>query len=79
MRVIATEKCVRAAMQYVGRCFMHRKERSVPYIIVAGFRMVLIFVENYNKPKSEDSKQPGCPEEKVKAMEDAMRHFKMIL
>lgn len=34
--------------------------------------------KNYNKPKSPDSKQPGCPEEKVKAIEDAMRHFKMI-
>ena len=34
--------------------------------------------ENYNKPKSEDSRQPGCPEEKVKAIEDAMRHFQMI-
>ena len=34
--------------------------------------------ENYNKAKSADSKQPGCPEEKVKAIEDAMRHFQMI-
>lgn len=34
--------------------------------------------ENYNKPKSADSKQPGCPEEKVNAIEDAMRHFQMI-
>ena len=34
--------------------------------------------ENYNKPKSPDSKQPGCPQEKVKAIEDAMRHFQMI-
>lgn len=34
--------------------------------------------ENYNKPKSENSKQPGCPEEKIKAIEDAMRHFQMI-
>ena len=34
--------------------------------------------ENYNKPKSPDSKQPGCTEEKVKAIEDAMRHFQMI-
>ncbi len=34
--------------------------------------------ENYNKPKSPDSRQPGCPEEKVKAIEDAMRHFQMI-
>ena len=34
--------------------------------------------ENYNKPKSPDSKQPACPEEKVKAIEDAMRYFQMI-
>ena len=34
--------------------------------------------ENYNKAKSADSKQPGCPEEKVKAIENAMRHFQMI-
>lgn len=34
--------------------------------------------ENYNKPKSEDSRQPGCPEEKMKAIEDALRHFQMI-
>ncbi|MCR4896220.1 MAG: 23S rRNA (uracil(1939)-C(5))-methyltransferase RlmD [Lachnospiraceae bacterium] len=34
--------------------------------------------ENYNKAKSADSKQPECPEEKVKAIEDAMRHFQMI-
>ena len=38
----------------------------------------LIERENYNKPKSPDSKQPQCPEEKVKAIEDAMRHFQMI-
>lgn len=34
--------------------------------------------ENYNKPKSENSRQPGCPEEKVEAIEDALRHFQMI-
>ena len=34
--------------------------------------------ENYNKPKSDDSRQPRCPEEKVKAIEEAMKHFKMI-
>ncbi|MCD8121637.1 MAG: RNA methyltransferase [Clostridiales bacterium] len=34
--------------------------------------------ENYNLPKSENSRQPGCPEEKVKAIEDALRHFQMI-
>ncbi len=34
--------------------------------------------ENYNKPKTENSRQPGCTEEKVKAIEDALRHFQMI-
>ena len=34
--------------------------------------------ENYNKPKSSDSRQPGCPDEKVKAIESALRHFQMI-
>lgn len=34
--------------------------------------------ENYNKPKSLDSKQPGCPEEKIKAIDDTMGHFQMI-
>ena len=34
--------------------------------------------ENYNKPKSPDSRQPGCPEEKVKAIEAALKHFQMI-
>ena len=34
--------------------------------------------ENYNKPKSENSRQPGCSEEKIKAIEDALRHFQMI-
>ena len=34
--------------------------------------------DNYNKPKSPDSKQPGCPEEKVKAIEAALRFYRMI-
>ena len=34
--------------------------------------------ENFNKPKSENSRQPGCPERKFEAIEDALRHFQMI-
>ena len=34
--------------------------------------------ENYNKPKSEDSRQPGCPEEKEKAIEEALKYFQMM-
>ena len=33
--------------------------------------------ENYNLPKSEDSRQPQRPEEKEKAIRDALEHFGM--
>ena len=35
--------------------------------------------ENYNKPKSPDSRQPGCLEVKAKTIEEAMMFFQMIL
>ena len=34
--------------------------------------------ENYNLPKSNDARQPKCPEEKKKAIEDALVYFQMI-
>ena len=34
--------------------------------------------ENYNKPKSPDSKQPGTSDMRIKAIEEALRHFQMI-
>ena len=34
--------------------------------------------ECYNKPKSEDAKVPRCPPDKEAAIEDALRHFKLI-
>ena len=34
--------------------------------------------ENYNKPKSPNSKQPGTSDMRIKAIEEAMRHFQMI-
>lgn len=33
---------------------------------------------NYNKPKSENSRQPKCPPEKEKAIREAPKHFGMI-
>ena len=47
-------------------------------IVHAKQKQEIIERENYNKPKSENSRQPGCPEEKVKAIEDALRNFQMI-
>lgn len=34
--------------------------------------------ENYNKPKNEGAKVPHCPPEKAAAIENALKHFKMI-
>lgn len=34
--------------------------------------------ENYNKPKSEDAKQPQCPPDKEEAIQKALTHFGMI-
>ena len=34
--------------------------------------------ECYNKPKSENTKVPQCPPEKVAAIEAALKHFRMI-
>lgn len=34
--------------------------------------------DSYNKPKSEDAKQPQCPLEKEKAIMEALKHFGMI-
>lgn len=34
--------------------------------------------ENFNLPKSEDSRQPQCPEEKEKAIKDALEHLGMV-
>ena len=35
-------------------------------------------VKNYNLPKNEDSRQPQCPEDKERAIVEALEHFKMI-
>lgn len=34
--------------------------------------------ENYNLTKSEEARQPNCPEEKEKAIAEALKHFGMV-
>ena len=38
----------------------------------------LEIVPSYNLPKNEDSRQPQCPEDKERAIVEALEHFKMI-
>ena len=49
------------------------------YIAQVKQKCDIIERENYNKPKSEDAKQPQYPPEKEKAIKEALRHFQMIL
>ena len=49
------------------------------YIAQVKQKCGIIERENYNKPKSEDAKQPQCPPEKEEAIMEALQHFGMIL
>ena len=54
------------------------KAYVLEYIAQVKQKCGIIERENYNKPKSEDAKQPQCPQEKEKAIMEALRHFGMI-
>ena len=49
------------------------------YIAQVKQKYGIIERENYNKPKSENAKQPQCPPEKENAIMEALKHFGMIL
>ena len=53
---------------------------KVSYLYIAQVKQKygIIERENYNKPKSENARQPQCPLEKEKAIAEALRHFGMI-
>ena len=48
------------------------------YIAQVKRKYGIIERDNYNLPKSDDTKQPQCPMEKEKAIVDALRYFRMI-
>ena len=48
------------------------------YIAQVKQKCGIIERENYNKPKSDDTKQPQCPPDKEKAIKEALKHFGMI-
>ena len=48
------------------------------YIAQVKQKCGIIERENYNKPKSQEAKQPQCPPEKEEAIKEALRHFGMI-
>ena len=48
------------------------------YIAQIKAKYGIIERENYNKPKSDDARQPKCPKEKEEAIAEALSFFQMI-
>ena len=48
------------------------------YIAQVKAKYGIIERENYNKPKSDDARQPKCPKEKEEAIVEALKAFKMV-
>ena len=48
------------------------------YIAQVKAKYGIIERENYNKPKSDDARQPKCPKEKEEAIAEALSFFQMI-
>lgn len=48
------------------------------YIAQVKAKYGIIVRENYNKPKSDEARQPKCPKEKETAIEVALKYFQMI-
>lgn len=56
----------------------HSVKVSSLYIAQVKQKHGIIERDCYNNPKNENPKQPQCPPEKVKLIEEALRYFKMI-
>ena len=56
----------------------HGLKVSSLYISQVKRKCGIIERDNYNKPKSEDAKQPQCPPEKGAAIMEALRYFYMV-
>lgn len=57
----------------------HRVKVSSLYVAQVKQKHGIIERDCYNNSKKDNTKQPQCPPEKVKLIEEALRHFKMIL
>lgn len=70
----------KATYQEIKQYILDKYDTKVSSLYIAQVKEKygIIERENYNKPKSENTKQPQCPPEKIKMIEEALRHFKMI-
>lgn len=76
--ITASEK--KATYEEIQSYVLEHTGLKVSHLYIAQVKQKhgIIERENYNKPKSEDSKQPQCPPEKEAAITEALKYFKMI-
>ena len=76
--VIAAEK--KANYEEIKDYILEHTGLKVSHLYIAQVKQKcgIIERENYNKPKSENTKQPQCPPEKEKAIREAFKYFGMI-
>ena len=70
-------------MKKKTRCYIYTRVSTAIqvdgyYIAQVKAKYGIIERENYNKPKSDDARQPKCPKEKEEAIVEALRYFQMI-
>ena len=78
MDLTAAEK--KASYEEIKEYVLEKFGMKVSHLYIAQVKRKcgIIERENYNKPKSEDSRQPKCPPEKEAAIRAALEHFRMI-
>ena len=70
----------KATYQEIKDYVLEHSGLKVSSLYIAQVKQMCGIIErdNYNKPKSEDAKQPQCPPDKEKAIKEALLHFGMI-
>lgn len=78
MDLTAAEK--KASYEEIKGYVLERFGMKVSHLYIAQVKRKcgIIERENYNKPKSEDARQPQCPPEKEAAIKAALEYFRMI-
>ena len=70
----------KATYQEIKNYVYSKYKLKVSHLNIAQIKQKYGIIErqNYNHPKSENSRQPNCTPEKEKAITDALKYFKMI-
>lgn len=70
----------KATYEEIKEYVLEKHGLQVTNLYIAQVKRMCGIIErkNYNKSQKEDAKQPQCPEDKEKAIKDALKHFGMV-